>query len=216
MRILKVIRVIWDSIVFRLFLIITNLWLLMLHLWGLRPFGRTIDVQRAGPLADWFTGILTFGVVCVGALALRSEREKFHTQMMQREQERQEASEAATETKKLDERSESGQVYAWFQGRPDMFERLTAVELHLENRTSLPIYEWNVAMEGKGLELSSSTDGPIVPGHTCITRTSEEWLAVLQSITPRVQLTFHASNGEVLRRRADGRVEVLSNRLLGE
>lgn len=214
MKALEVIKAIWDSIIFRLLLVIGNIWLLMLHLWGLRPFGTTIDVQRAGPLADWFTGIITFGTVCVAALALRSQRENFNTEIMHREREREEAIEAAAEARRLAARIEAGQVYAWVQRKEDTFGRLIGVELHLENRTTLPVYEWNLQMAGKELSLSSDTDGPIVPGHTCLIQTSDQWKVVLQTATPRVELTFHAANGEVLQRLADGRVEVLPDRLL--
>jgi hypothetical protein len=96
-----------------------------------------------------------------------------------------------------------------------MFERLTEVEIHFENRTSLPVYEWSVQTEEKELRLSSDTEGPIVPGHTSITKTSKEWLSVLQETIPRVELIFQAANGERLQRRFDGNIEVLSDRLLG-
>ena len=216
MTIIKVFNCIWGSIVFRLFLIVANIWLLMLHLWGLRPFGETIDVEKAGSLADWFTGILTFGAVCVAVLAFRAEREKFQAEVLNREQERMLAENAGAENKKINARLEAGQVYAWLQKKSDMFDRLTAAEVHIENRTSLPVYEWSIEIEGESQTLSQGEEGPIVPGHTCITKGSEEWIRVIKGETPRVQLTFHAANGEILRRSVDGKIEVLSNRMLDE
>jgi hypothetical protein len=216
MKIANLLSVFWDSILFRLLLIVANIWLLMLHLWGLSPFGKTIDVEKAGSLADWFSGILTFGAVCVAVLAFRAEREKFHAEIINRDQERKLAGEAIAENEKLNVRIEAGQVYAWLQKKSDLFDRLTSVEIHLENRTSLPVYEWAIEIEAEAPTLSQAVAGPIVPGHTCITKATEEWLNIVQGGTPPLQLTFHASNGEILRRHLDGRVEVLPNRMLEE
>jgi hypothetical protein len=199
-------QVVWNSEGLKWLLIISNLFLFMLHVWGLTLFRSHVDYQRAGTLAEWFTGLLTLGAVSVAALALRRDRRKYETERL-----RMEAAEIAAANKesaraKLNIRAAASTVYCWILPSWDYTgQRLEQLECHIENRTPVPVYEWVINIEHSDRMLKSEAVGPVVPGHTTIPLKQPQWLTLVQNgIAPRSQMTFRASNGELLRRDFDG------------
>ncbi len=204
-------RTVWDSVFFRLFLIGSTVLMLLLQLWGLSLFGDAFDPQRAGTVASWFTGLLTVGVIMTGVIALRADRARFDSEVMRQEKAKKNAEVAAHDAQMLAAREAAGRVYAWLEPVRDKVGRVTTVDCHVENKTSMPVYQWQVEAQGTDARIESTVAGPIIPGHSRHKLPTDPWAKLVRDAdSQRVVIQFMAANGELLRRESTGELKVVA------
>jgi hypothetical protein len=99
-------------------------------------------------------------------------------------------------------REAAGAIYCWLTFKRDPVTGSPAyLILRIVNQTSVPAYDWSIAVEGQSLALSNADYGPILPGSTDLELRQREWEPLTRvPIIPRVEITFGALNGETLTR----------------
>jgi len=178
---------IWQSPGCRWFLLISLVWSLALHAWGLNPWGREIDYTRAGTLGQWVSGIGSLSAVLVAIGALFEERRRLARAAQQ-------AHDASL-----------SQLYAWLAlvyegGIPHRWE------VRFNNATLTPIYYWVLRLEGyPGIHFCHLTTGPIVPGSTARVIPESVSVPLDAAKISRTMLVFCDVESRTWQRNFDGR-----------
>lgn len=179
----------WRSATCRWLLLAGLSWSLLLHAWGLRPWGPEIDYTRAGTLGQWVSGI---GSLCAVLVAVRSFVEG-----------RRQIEEKA----RAEEEARLTGVYAWLSLVYDGAGEAGRWQANFNNTTPIPVYFWILRVEGlAGTHFCHLKSGPILPGvmaRDVPVDTGD--LAPDPGRVARTALTFCDIKGRVWLRDHDGR-----------
>lgn len=177
----------WRSVWSRWILLAAVCLLLTMDAYGVSFFGSgRIDPKRVGVLGEWFAGAATAGAVIMAASGLRRDRVE---------------SELARDRR---EREATGEVYSWVELRQLRPGRRTPVLL-VVNRTTNPIYDWEVTLIGcRHRSISHATHGPLLP-ESRVVELDEDSLAHTTASAPvKTTVSFTTSVGKRLKRDSSG------------
>jgi hypothetical protein len=144
----------WRSPVWTVVLLCVVVFLVMLNLWGLRPFGYgAVDYQRFGDIATWAQGIGTVAAVVVALHQIR-----------------QQADARLADIRRQEER-ERTQVFCWMSFAQSDKDGERAWYVCFNNITPLPIAAWVLRVRDGTNEspvgtLDVNVLDPIVPGYS--------------------------------------------------
>ena len=160
----KIIRYVWNSIIFRTVLILVILFLLLIDYYGLSLFRGTVDYQRFGTVSDWFSNIATLITIVIAAVTIINERKIAEEDRKYQENNR----EAERQERQLEKDREgdllSQALYIWPTGTTDiMTHRTTLDRMCFSNKTEVPIYKWRVKDTNGRIIATSDINGPIFP-----------------------------------------------------
>jgi hypothetical protein len=165
---------------------ITVVSLVSMELWGLRLFGVRFDYLRAGTLGQWIAALMSFAAVSVALWGNYLSQIRYETDKREKDDDELSDLSAWTEICVEAESSSYWAVVFW-------------------NRTSYPIYAWDLAIEGAPT-LNSSVLGPLIPGENRFRLNSE--ISTQQRISLPCRFTFTDRKGRIWR------VDTLGNKEL--
>lgn len=173
-------------------LLLTDVVLLTLNLWGLRLFGTVVDYQRFG---TWSAALSGLGSMIAVVIALSSFA-------WQRAKSRREVRDSI--------HREQTSIYVWLAS-----QRLVNDSGHfigrnwdvvIRNGTQAPVYRWRVRFSGASAAVSHLDKRPLLPGDNVFNVAALDNLEVAQIGEP--VLDFLAQDGLVWRRTGTGSLEV--------
>ena len=164
--------------------------LLALQAYDVSLFPRgAIDPARVGTLGDWFSGLATGGAVVIAVAQLRSDRAR------------------AEEERRRREVARASEVYSWAEARQLHPGRMSQV-LVLANRTSSPVYDWSVSIDGASQSMASDESaGPLLPGERLIELDEEKFPLLPHGPTLKTTIDFASSLGTRFTRDSNGNLE---------
>lgn len=203
---------IWNAQVTRCILLGLVLMLALINIYGLSilPIGP-FQPEKFGTVAEWFGGLGTIATVAIAAITLRHDREKVAREHLRLEYDRAEQQRERERAEASARQEAASRVYAWVEvTRDPITDAAISARFVLENNTSVPVYAWKAKLEGiDDYEATSADMGPILPGHNeRVLPQSLQRDATSRGAPRRVAIAFVGENGERMRRRFDGSLEV--------
>ncbi|MGH9969761.1 MAG: hypothetical protein ACREBG_18480 [Pyrinomonadaceae bacterium] len=172
-------------------LTVALLYVLTLNLWGLRPWGKTIDYARFGTWSNAISGIGTTAAVIVALAAQYWQR----------------TSQRATEAAQL--LQEEVAVFQWLTSKEirDANDKLVGRvwDVKIQNSTVAPIYKWKVVL-GAGMDdVCNYLKRPLLPGENFFNVPSLDNTEPIKA--PETTLIFEGHSGRVWTRTARGTIQ---------
>jgi|GEM_PF-6602475 len=217
----RFISFLWNLHIFRLFLIVAVVGLLLLDFYGIDFFPSPLDKKNQldprviGPLSAWFSSLITLVAVSIASESLRANKLKNEKDDLEKE-----AARIAEEKLRLAEREdkllrEIGSVFCWISEERDEITNATKhVLIVFCNNTSLPVYDWNVETYGFGIVADGRSYGAVPPGTSRIYLTGDNPLSNSHLWQlPATSICFTTPSGEKLKRGYDGKLLSLFDEL---
>ena len=173
------------------------------------------DPDIWGTVADWTSGVATVSTLLLGVLTVLHQNRQFLEGVTAREVERDQEARRKLAEQAHERRSDAARLYAWFRVEREFGGvRLAHVWLEASNQTEAPCYEWTVTTAGSMTSLTHESFGPLLPGlhrwDVMDMLPADQRVSLLNDGVPPTTLEFLAVNGERLKRRPSGEVEVTS------
>jgi hypothetical protein len=181
-----VVRV-WRLALTRWILLMATCLLLSMDAYHLSFFPPgSIDPNRVGTLGQWFSGIATASAVIIAGSSLRRGRVEAELAQDRRD------------------RAATGEVHSWVEPRQLRPGRKSLVLL-VVNRTTNPIYDWEVTLVGsRHRPISHETHGPLLPEARVIDLDEEDLVHQADSAPVKTTVSFTSALGKRLMRDSNG------------
>ena len=163
-KILKFIKDVWNSNVFKIILILVIVFLVLIDYWNLSLFSNAVQYEKIGTVGDWFSNFATLITIVFAAITIRNdklnvEKERTFTLNLRDEEERKRIQEEKEKQELL-----AQSVYAWVSGTQDpVTKKVRNHKICIANKTEVPIFEWKIYNLNNVTIAKSITYGPIFP-----------------------------------------------------
>jgi hypothetical protein len=169
-------------------LLVIVIYLILLDLWGLSLWGKTVDYTRFGTWSQAVSGIVTTVALIVALTSLLSQR-SIHNR---------------NEDRRLIEEETS--IFLWLTAKElrDNLNNLVGRlwDVRIQNSTDAPVYHWKVIFDSNVNHLCNELKRPILPGENAFNLPFFDNLE--PNKTPESSLIFEGRSGRIWTRSTRG------------